>query len=268
MGGDFKSVYLLMKRYLKIICIVSFCHVTGIPVHGQESPTIADYDFIKLKTQIEAHYFSYNQEMVRYLLNLALDQIEKHPAAWYPRYYAGLLNIQMGNILRAHDKEKAYHHYMESLKHMKVAHQRSPIAENTIVLADVYGKLASLRTLKMFYFGFKSKSYLIEAFRMNRRSPKNYLLAGIEIMWTPMIFGGSKKKARDFLNNALMLEPTWRETDRLIVRWATPPEIYAHLAQLEILCEAPAQAQQYITKALRHVPDYGFVMRDLIPQLK
>ena len=239
----------------------------GISVYAQESPPVADHDFFKLKTQIEAHYFSYDEDVVRSLLNQALAHIQKYPVAWYPHYYAGLIKMQLGNIVRAHDREVAYQHYRDALKHMQVAHKRSPNAENAIVLANVYGKLASLRTFKMLYYGSKSRSFMIDAFQESARNPKNYLLAGIEIMWTPAIFGGSKKRAREFLNKALTLEPTWYETDRLIVRWATPPEIFAHLAQLEILCEAPIQAQLYATKALRHIPDYGFVMRDVIPQL-
>ncbi|MFZ5569850.1 MAG: hypothetical protein ACOZF0_05575 [Thermodesulfobacteriota bacterium] len=253
--------------FQKFICIVLLIPLIGISAHAQEARSIADSDFFELKTRIEANYFSYDEEVIRSLLNQALEQIKQYPADWHPRYYAGLINIQLGNIARAHDIEAAHRHYLKALAHLQAAHEWSPIAENTVVLADVYGKLASLKTLKMLYYGSKSKSYLMDAFKMSEHSPKNYLLAGIESMWTPMIFGGSKKRAREFLSKALELEPAWRETDPLIVRWATPPEILAHQAQLEILCEAPAQAKRYITKALSHIPDYGFVLRDVIPQL-
>lgn len=250
------------------ICIALVCQLIGISVSAQEALTIGDKDFRTLKTRIETHYFSYDENVVRSLLNQALHLIERYPAAWHPRYYAGLINIQMGNICRASDRKKAYRHYRQALAHMQFAHGRSPAAETTIVLADVFGKLASLRTIKMFYYGYQSKRYLMDAFRMDEQSPKNHLLAGIETMWTPAIFGGSKKRSREFLEKALLLETAWRETDGLVVRWATRPEILAHLAQLEILCERPDQAQSYITRALRCVPDYGFVLRDVIPQLK
>ena len=256
-----------MKRYLNPICIFLFCHIIGISEYTQASPPVADHVFFKLKTQIETYQFSYNEDVVRSLLNQALDQIGKYPNRWYPRYYSGLINIQLGNIFRADDRKLAYRYYKEALKHVQIAHKQSPNSENTIVLANVYGKLASLKTFKMLYYGSKSKSYLMDAFQMNERNPKSYLLAGIEIMWTPMIFGGSKKRAREFLNNALVLESTWQETDRFIVRWATPAEIFAHLAQLEILCETLTQARHYAAKALHLIPDYGFVRRDVIPQI-
>jgi len=153
------------------------------------------------------------------------------------------------------------------LRHIHAAHALFPNAENTLVLADVYGKLASLKTIKVLYYGSRSKSFLKQAFNLSPRSPKNHLIAGIEIMWTPVIFGGSKKRAREFLDKALVLEKTWQETDPLVVQWATRPEIFAHLAQLEILCDTPDQARRYIDQALHLVPDYGFVHRDILPQL-
>lgn len=257
-----------MKQCAKVICIILLCQLIGLPVCAQELSNIEQDEFYRLKIQIEAHFFSYDKNVARSLVDQAQAQIEKYPDAWYPHYYAGLINIKLGNIIRAHSREAAYDYYREALRHLQLAHERSPGAETTIVLADAYGKLASLKTLKMFYYGSKSKSYLMDAFDLSRQSPKNYLLAGIEIMWTPRIFGGSKKRAREFFNQALALEPQWRETDRLIVRWASPPEIFAHLAQLEILSNAPVQAQHYINKALAQIPHYDFVFRDIIPQLE
>ena len=220
-----------------------------------------------MKAQIEALYFSYDAQAKQTLLMEAAALVEHHPDAWHPDYYTALIHIQLGNIARADDHKTAYRYYREALRHIHAAHVRSPNAENTLVLADVYGKLASLKTIKVLYYGSRSKTFLKRAFRLSPHSPKNHLIAGIEIMWTPMIFGGSKKQAREFLNKALVLENTWQEKDPLTVQWATRPEIFAHLAQLELLCDAPEQGRQYIEQALHLVPDFGFVHRDILPQL-
>jgi hypothetical protein len=230
-------------------------------------PSMACPGCCELKTQIEENYFSHDEVSARRLLARSRDLAHRHPAAWHPHYYAALLNVQLGNIVRHADKALAYGHYADALGHIQVAHERSPTAESTVVLADVYGKLASLKTFKMLYFGSRSKSFLIDAFRMGERSPKPHLIAGIETMWTPSVFGGGKKRARGFLEDALTKAQDWCEPDRLVVRWATRAEILAHLAQLEILSKRPSQARSYAAQALALVPDYGFVLRDILPQL-
>lgn len=247
---------------------VLFGYAAVMSVQSQTRPQAADGAFMALKTKIEANYFSHDRAAVLPVLSHALAQIEKHPDALYPHYYAGLINIQLGNIARALDRKAAYAYYQEAVNHLQAAHEHAPNAETAVVLADAYGKLASLKTLKMLYYGSRSKSYLKAAFKYNLRNPKCHLIAGMEIMWTPAIFGGSKKRARTFLNDALALTRDWQESDPLLVSWATAAEILAHLAQLEILCGAPDRARRNANQALRLVPDYAFVHRDILPQLE
>ena len=257
-----------MKLMRIPVWAVLFGHLAIMTALGQTPVTAANEAFITLKTRIEANYFAYDGGVARTLYNDALRQIEKQPDAMYPCYYAGLVSIQLGNIARASDRKGAYRHYLNAVQHLRVAFERVPNAENTIVLANAYGKLASLQTFKMFFYGSRSKSYLEDAFKLTMHSPKNYLIAGIEIMWTPRIFGGSKKKARKFLNKALVLEQQYQESDPYIVRWATSPEIMAYLAQLAVLEGKPEQGLQWAHRALQLVPDYGFVLQDVMPQLE
>jgi hypothetical protein len=256
-----------MKRTSIAITVLFSIHLLVMTVAAQ-MPTSEDCPGCdELKIQIEENYFSHDEASARRLLARSRDLVEQYPADWHPHYYAGLINVQMGNIVRHYDKDTAYRNYTAALTHMQVAHDLSPTAESAVVLADVYGKLASLKTVKMLYYGSRSKSYLIDAFQMGEGNPKACLVAGIEIMWTPTFFGGSTKRARRFLEKALTAASDWREPDRLIVNWATQAEIFAHLAQLEILCKRPTQARYYATQALSLVPDYGFVRRDVLPQL-
>lgn len=263
-----KAVRWAFSPWLPSIMILSLCHLVGISAWAQALRPSREPDLRQVKVQIERLYFSYDAQAKQALLKEAAALIEYHPGAWQPNYYAALVNIQLGNIARADNRKAAYQYYRDALRHIHAAHTRFPNAENTLVLADVYGKLASLKTIKVLYYGGRSKTFLKRAFELSPDSPKNHLIAGIEIMWTPVIFGGSKKQAREFLNKALVLEKTWQETDPLTVQWATRPEIFAHLAQLELLCDAPEQARQYIDRALHLVPDFGFVHRDILSQLE
>lgn len=256
-----------MTRLLITITVFFSLHLLVLTAAAQMPTSVPCSECYKLKIQIEENYFSYDEASIRRLLDQSRDLVDQHPTHWHPHYYAGLINVQLGNIVRYYDKNMAYRHYTDALAHIQVAHERSPTNESSAVLADVYGKLASLKTFKMLFFGSRSKSHLIDAFRMGENSPKACLVAGIEMMWTPTILGGGTKRARRFLEKALTAASDWRETDRLIVQWATQAEILAHLAQLEILCKNPSQARYYATQALSLVPDYGFVLRDVLPQL-
>jgi tetratricopeptide (TPR) repeat protein len=262
-----KSVPAVTRFLIVMGCGLLSC-LLCMPTRALGTRSEPEDAFLNLKTRIEAHYFSHAERAVQALRQQAETLSGRYPEAWYPRHYAALVYIQLGNIARAGNRQLAYRYYQRAREHAHAAHERAPNAENTLVLADVYGKLASLKTFKMLYYGSRSKTYLKAAFNLNPRSPKNHLIAGIEIMWTPGFFGGSKKRARAFLDKALVLASSWRETDPLIVRWATRPEIFAHLAQLEILCDDPVRARGYVSRALELRPDYDFVHRDIIPQLR
>src|SRR3990172_6627561 len=95
-----------------------------------------------------------------------------------------------------------------------------------------------------------------------------YLIAATHLMHTPESFGGDKKWAEELLNKALKMIYKQINKDDNSVEWASEKEIYAYLAQLEILRENKDKAKLYIDKALALCPDYGFVLYDLIPQLK
>jgi tetratricopeptide (TPR) repeat protein len=223
--------------------------------------------FLQLKRAIEQHYYSYDPEWIEPYLARARVLAEMAPAQWYPHYYAGILYIQRGNIIRADDREGAYRAYRQAREHLEAAHRLSPSAETLLWMSAVYGKLASMRTLRMIFYGARSKAFMEEAYALAQDNPKFYMLAGVHMMHTPKLFGGGQARARTFLQRALDLTPNWRETDALVVRWALRPEIWAHLAQAAVFAGDASEARRYFEKALRAQPGFGFVIRDVGPQL-
>jgi tetratricopeptide (TPR) repeat protein len=223
--------------------------------------------FLQLKLAIEQHYYSYDPEWIGPYLSRALALIEAGREHRYAHYYAGILYILRGNIIRADDREAAYQAYRQARQHLEAAHQLSSSAENMLWMSAVYGKLASMRTLKMIYYGARSKALMEEAHALARNNPKFYMLAGAHMMHTPKLFGGGHVRARAFLLRALDLARDWQETDALVVRWALRPEIWAHLAQAAVFAGEASEARHYLEKALRAQPDFGYVIRDIRPQL-
>ena len=220
-----------------------------------------------LKADIEANYFSYDQDTHLALLQTANQLAKDYPSSWYPMYYSAIEYLLLGNIIRAYDKEAALTYYTDALHRFETILRRHPSDEIQTLISFTYGKLASLQTYKMIYYGLKSKSHMIEAFEKYPENPKRYLVAAIHLMYAPKLFGGSKGRSKKFLDQALALNKKWLQPDYLLVRWATDTEIKAHLAQLEILTDNHVKAFSVVLEVLRTEPDYGFIKRDIIPQL-
>lgn len=234
-----------------------------------EGGSIPQYTaFLQLKQAIEDQYYSYDRDGLQPLVLRARALIDQAPAVWYPHYYAGVLSILWGNITRAGDRDDAYRSYRQAQAFLAKAHAMAPSAETLLWMSAVYGKLASMRTLKMFYYGARSKAFMEEAHALSRGNPKFFMLAGAHMMHTPKLFGGGIERARDFLQRALGYADGWRDTDPLVVRWARPPEIWAHLAQAAVFAGQAPEARRYLGRALDVQPDYGFVIRDIRPQLE
>nr|MBL0712738.1 hypothetical protein [Desulfobacterales bacterium] len=141
--------------------------------------------FLQLKQAIERQYYTYDRDRILPLLNRAQALIRQDGANWYPYYYAGILHVQLGNIARADDKAAAHRYYTLAREHLEVAHRKSTSAETTLWMSAVYGKLASLRTFKMIYYGARSKAFMEDAYAMSRGNPKFFMRAGVHVMHTP-----------------------------------------------------------------------------------
>ena len=125
-------------RTLVGIFLIGFALIPEL-VGATEPASLSYQELVAVKNQIEDHWFSYDKTATQNLLDQVLKQIEKDPVDWHPHYYAGLVNIKLGNIWRADDKDAAYTNYTAALAHLQIAYDRFPGVENTIVLADAYG---------------------------------------------------------------------------------------------------------------------------------
>jgi hypothetical protein len=257
-----------MRFMLISIFGASLLWTSLVSAGGAQNPTGAPPEtLLNLRRAIEANYLRYDAARTAALLQRAQGLTAEFPDSPYPPYYQAVLQTQLGNILRATDKSAALEFYREALASIESAHRLSPSTETTLWLSAVYGKLASLRNWQMLYYGAQSRSYMIEGFHQARDNPKFYLLAAVHLMHTPRIFGGDLDQAGDFLQRAKSLNADWRDSDPALVRWAAPPEVEAYQAQLEIFRGNPDRARIFIAQALDQAPDYGFVLRDLLPQL-
>jgi tetratricopeptide (TPR) repeat protein len=223
---------------------------------------------ILIRDELNSNYYSFDIRKLKDLLTQSEALSKSSSAEWYSFYYSGLLCYQLGKIYYLIDKETAFNYFDKSVDWFKQAKSLSNSTEIIILLSASYGKLSSLSTLSAIYYGIKSKSYIEDAYKIEPDNPKLLLVGATHLMHTPETFGGSKVKARQFLMKALALNKSRKEKDSMLVKWAEDAEIYAYLGQLEILLKNKSKALYFMDKALKLVPDYGFVKKDLNIQLE
>jgi hypothetical protein len=248
----------------KIITSLLIFFISIINLLSQED----NIEIIIFKKKIDTAYYSFDSHLLKRLLNHSEKLKNKFPNNWYPDYYAGIICLQLGKILYIPQPDKAYHYFDSSVAHFLNVKNKIYNAEIAALLSAAYGKKSSLSTLKSIYFGLKARDYIYEANKMEPVNHKVFLVAATHLMHTPETFGGNKELAEKLLKKSLKLIYQHNLKNEYSVNWANEAEIYAYLAQLEILQNNRIKARLYIDKALKLVPDYGFVLYDLIPQMK
>ncbi|MFC2131041.1 hypothetical protein ACFLSQ_06365 [Bacteroidota bacterium] len=249
--------------HFELLAFILLCFVFNIS-NGQTK----EAEFVKLKKRIEKAYYSFDVKLLSSLLKYSQSSEKKYKSSWYPQYYSGIICLQIGKILYLPNPDKAYAYFDKSIDYFFEAKEKKYNAELAALISAAYGKISSLSTIKAIYYGIKARNYIYDANELDSINTEVYLIAATHLMHTPESFGGDKIWAEDLLKKALKLNYTKERKNGLTINWAEEPEIYAYLAQLEILSGNKDKAQLYIDKALELVPDYGFVLFDLVPQLK
>lgn len=227
-----------------------------------------DTDIMKLRDRINEQYYSFDTNEWKLLLKTVLVLKKSNPNDWRINYYGGVICHQLGKILYLPDSEQAYDYFDKSIDYLLEVKKKNYTAEIAALLSSAYGKKSSLSPLKAIYFGLKAKDYIYEANGLEKSNPKVLLIASIHLMHTPESFGGDKKWAEELLQRSLKLNYKRKKVEDAMVDWATEAEIYAYMAQLEILRDNYPKARLFIDKALKLEPNYGFVLYDLIPQME
>jgi hypothetical protein len=219
-----------------------------------------------LKKEIEANYYSFDIRSQKQILNKTYNITRISDGDWHPLYYSGLIHYLLGKIYYQIDRDIAYNQFDKSLDFFFKAVDKYQSAELLSLISAAYGKKSALSPVTAIFYGIKSKKYIEDAYELEKDNPKLLLVAATHLMHTPESFGGSKTKAKNLLVNCLKLNKNRIEKDEYLIDWALDAEIYAYLGQLEVLNGNKEKSWMYIQKALKIVPDYGFILKDLIPQ--
>jgi len=254
----------LQKKYIIVIIFL----LLALADNGFLYANNKEDDLLSIKREIDTAYYSFDNNMLENLLSKTKRMKQKYPDSWLPDYYSGILCLQIGKILYVPNSDLAYGYFEQALDYFGNAMANETSAELLALISSAYGKLSSLSTFSAIYYGIKAKTKIIEADNLEKDNTKVLLIASTHLMHTPEVFGGDKNWAEKLLKKSLKLNTKKKAYNKYLINWAGNAEIYAYLAQLEILKGNKTKAKEYMKKALKLKPNYGFVKYDLTRQMK
>ena len=224
-------------------------------------------DISALRDSVNSCYYSFDVKRINNILVQTENFISNNPDNYYGYYYNGILRYCLGRIVYNSDGNLAYNYFDTSLDMFEKAYEikKNPVA--LAMMSAAYGKKSALAPLSAIFFGQKAKNRIYDAFNLDSNNSKILLVAATHLMHVPGFYGGDKKKSRRMLEKCLILNKKNSDNNNYELNWANDAEIYAYLAQIDILEEKFNSAKINMKKALELKPDYGFVLIDLENQI-
>ena len=181
-------------------------------------------------------------------------------------YYLAYADYSLSIIQMNSDKTKAAQYIDEAIDYGEKAlrvNKRS--AETLALLGTIYGVKTSLDNKDMMEYGPKSNQVIAEALALEPNNPRVLLQAGINKMYTPEFYGGSKKEALRLFVRAVGIFDSSSVTDSLKPDWGKLQSL-AWLGRGYEEQNDYAKAVNVYKKALSEDPDYAWIKYKLLPE--
>lgn len=246
-----------MELSRSYIFIIAFCFSIPSLADSQQS----GIDIVK--NEVDSIYYRWDEHRHLKLIG-KIDSMKIHEeGSTILNYYSGILSYSLAKIIYNSKPDSSLILFKKAAHDLEICDELYNDAEIKSLLAAVYGKITSLSTFSIIYWGLKAKRRIEEAHELDSNSAKVNLIAAELLMQTPERFGGSKKKSKRLLLKAYKFANPSNDKQ---VSWALKKEIIAYLAQLSILENDIHSSKRYIDSALNVDPSYGFVKNDLRKQ--
>ena len=131
------------------------------------------------------------------------------------------------------------------------------------VLSSVMGLEMAYSPMKGAYLGMKSNGLMDKAMKESPQSPLVLKLYGGSKQYTPAMWGGSKKKAAEYLEKAVAQYEANEDTQ---YNWLYADAL-ANLGIVYTSLERTSDAQSAFEKAIAFEPEFYWVKASLLPQL-
>ncbi len=144
---------------------------------------------------------------------------ETQPDEWLPYYYQSYSYLQAGMLEQ--DLKKADLHYDVALRNIEKAEALEKSNSEILTLKSwiLSMKLTVDPMNRGYEYGMKSNQLLGEAMDLDPENPRPYFLKGISAFYTPEEFGGSKKVAKDLLNESIQKYTAFKPKSSIMPVW-------------------------------------------------
>ena len=191
------------------------------------------------------------------------------PDSWLTHYYIGLADFRLVSFcFSQNEQDKALKYIDNGIEHLKNCIQLNEnFAEAHNLLSSLYGNKIGVKPLYGMVLGPKAGMAIGKAMSLAPDNPRNYLISGQSAYFTPRMFGGSKKKAKEHYIKAIAYFESNEIENPVLPDWGYE-EAYVWLGMVNEHFGENDEALNNYNKALEINPDYGWVSEYLLPKLK
>jgi hypothetical protein len=138
---------------------------------------------------------------------------------WLSEYYAGYANMMMNFLIQDEDEKDKY--LSKAMNYADMADIINPNNDEVYLLkAYIYEMQISLKPMtRSRTLGPKNQALLEKAKTINPDNPRYYILVSENLFYTPAMFGGDKKKAKEMLLTAIDKLKTFVPKSEIHPKW-------------------------------------------------
>ncbi len=188
------------------------------------------------------------------------------PSDEFTLYYLAYADYSISIMVMNKNKAQAAQYIDEAINYADKALQiNKKSAETLALLGTIYGIKISLDNQDMMVYGPKSNRVIAEALSLEPDNPRVLLQAGINKMYTPEFYGGSKTEAMRLFEKAVSIFDSSSAVDSLKPDWGRL-ESLAWLGRCFEGQKDFSKAVDVYKKALSENPDYAWIKYQLLPE--
>jgi tetratricopeptide (TPR) repeat protein len=186
---------------------------------------------------------------------------------WIAHYYIALADEYISHTFSS-DMKKQEQYIDKGIEHLELCiKSKKEFSEAYIMLASLYGLKMIFAQNQAISLSSKISAALKRAEKLEPDNPRLYLISGRSDFYTPEIFGGGYKKAKEKLEKSLLLFSQYKIKKNIYPNWGYE-EAYSYLGQIAVREEQYEQASDYYAKALEIDSSNTYVKFVLIPSLE
>jgi tetratricopeptide (TPR) repeat protein len=238
---------------VKTVCGGFGCALLSLAVHGAEKPNWSD-----IESRIQYGYYTEDVRALDKVMEL-LGPSDSDSA--FRRYYVGLANYRLTQLLFARDKSRAKETVDACVDNLDQAVKlQKDSAEALALESGCLELLAGLQAWRVPFAASKSGSLIEKARHLGPKNPRVLLLDAVSVYERPKATAADKDRALQLLKQAAAAFEAERQETEHVPGWGAA-EAYVYLAKCQLDRGAALDARDALERALLIAPEFAEARR-------